>query len=356
MAPLRRPLLKPPASAAVRRGLAGAPSATAGKALRYTVAMNHRGTQRSAWWGAVAALLLMLPVAMAAAQDYEAGARAYRAGTYEAAIAQWQPLAQAGHARAQFALALAFEQGRGVARSAAEAARWYERAAASGLADAQYNLGNLHVDGRGVTRSAARAVALFRAAAEQGHVPAQINLAWSYEQGAGVAEDREVAAAWYARAAMAGSREAGERFAALREAGVRPAALAALPRPDEVIREPPGAAAGEDAGPARAPREAAVPVDAPRRAEPTLRGRPRIRLASYRESANAERGWQAISRRHAEVLAGHGHVIDPVDLGAERGRFLRLEVGPFASMAAARAACARIMETGDDCLPVGPED
>jgi len=47
--------------------------------------------------------------------------------------------------------------------------------------------------------------------------------------GLGGEQNLPVAAAWYARAAMAGNREAWSRFTDLREAGVRPAVLPALP-------------------------------------------------------------------------------------------------------------------------------
>lgn len=80
---------------------------------------------------------------------------------------------------------------------------------------------------------------------------------------------------------------------------------------------------------------------------------PRLRLAAYRESANAERGWRTLVARHGTVLGSLHHELVPVELG-ERGSFLRLEAGPFASLAAARAACAVIREGGDDCLAIAP--
>lgn len=177
----------------------------------------------------LAALLLVLLACGAAADDYAAGEAAWQRGEHAAALAQWLPLAEAGHARAQFAVGLAHERGQGVERDPATAARWYRRAAAQGLADAEYNLALLYLDGRGVEQDLEETVRLFRAAAERGHLPAQVNLAYSYEQGSGVEQDLPVAAAWYARAAMAGNREAWRRFTDLRESGVRPAVLPALP-------------------------------------------------------------------------------------------------------------------------------
>ena len=51
----------------------------------------------------VAALLLVLAGPPARA-DYAAGAKAFRAKDYAAALAAWQPLAEGGHLRAQFGL------------------------------------------------------------------------------------------------------------------------------------------------------------------------------------------------------------------------------------------------------------
>jgi hypothetical protein len=340
------------------------------------------------WAGSrsLAALLLAVLVSGALADDYAAGEAAWQQGDYTAALGHWLPLADDGHARAQFAVGLAHERGQGVEQSAAAAARWYRRAAAQGLADAEYNLALLYLDGRGVAQDLEETVRLFRAAAERGHLPAQVNLAYSYEQGSGVEQDLPVAAAWYARAAMAGNREAWSRFTELREAGVRPAVLPALPEPPTDPAAPEAEPAAEPAAepiaepvagpvakaePAREPEPAAEPAadgtaaaEALRTAIPvepsagvtaTLAEAPRLRLAAYREAANAERGWRTLVARHGTVLESLHHELVPVELG-ERGSFLRLEAGPFDSLAAARAACAAIREGGDDCLAIAPQN
>jgi hypothetical protein len=46
-----------------------------------------------------------------------------------------------------------FAQGRGVAQSDVEAARWYRKAADQGHAQAQNNLGTMFEQGRGVAQS-----------------------------------------------------------------------------------------------------------------------------------------------------------------------------------------------------------
>ena len=72
-----------------------------------------------------------------------------------------------------------------------------------------------------------------------------------------------------------------------------------------------------------------------------------VHLASYRVAANAQRGWQILSTRH-EVLMGREARIAAVDL-PEKGPFLRLKAGPFASRAGAVEACRMIKAMGDYC-------
>jgi hypothetical protein len=61
-----------------------------------------------------------------------------------------------------------FYEGRGVAQSDVEAARWYRKAADQGIAQAQYNLGFMFDQGRGVAQSDVEAARWFRKAADQG--------------------------------------------------------------------------------------------------------------------------------------------------------------------------------------------
>ena len=72
-----------------------------------------------------------------------------------------------------------------VLKDAAEAVRWYRKAAEQGRADAQFNLGNMYSAGRGVLKDDAEAVRWYRKAAEQGAADAQFNLGISYATGEG---------------------------------------------------------------------------------------------------------------------------------------------------------------------------
>lgn len=96
------------------------------------------------------------------------GLRAYDAGDYAATVAAWRPLAAAGDAEAQAALADLHARGLGVRRDPAEAARWYARAARQGHVVAQLNLGEMFATGNGVARDAVSAYVWLARAAAQG--------------------------------------------------------------------------------------------------------------------------------------------------------------------------------------------
>ncbi len=238
--------------------------------------------------------------AVPAFANFEDGVRAYLAQEYTAALDIWRPLAEEGHAPAQFGMGLSYENGRGVERDPTQAAVWYHKAADQGLADAQFNLGNLYLNASGVPKDPIEAVRWFRRAADQGMPHAQVNLGYSYETGSGVAKDPvkavswyakaaeqdfpqaqyylgaayergsgveenlALAAAWYERAAEQGVVLAGKRFDVLTERGVEPDVIelksdrkkveaaeseaAPEPEPEAAPEEPPAAA--EEAPPA----------------------------------------------------------------------------------------------------------
>jgi TPR repeat protein len=166
---------------------------------------------------------------------------AYRRSDYDAAAATFRQLAEAGNARAQFALGALHRSGRGVARSDAEAAKWYERSAKQGFTAAQASLGGLylagrgvpqsdaeaakwlglaaargnaggqasfgllHMEGRGVPKDEAQGVNWFRLAAEQGHAGGQAGLGAAYRLGRGVERDDNAAVKWLRLAAEQGN-------------------------------------------------------------------------------------------------------------------------------------------------------
>ena len=58
--------------------------------------------------------------------------KAYAAGDYATALAEFLPLAKQGHIVAQYYLGLMYDEGQGVNQDYAEALKWYRRAAERG--------------------------------------------------------------------------------------------------------------------------------------------------------------------------------------------------------------------------------
>lgn len=106
--------------------------------------------------------------------------------------------ANQGHATAQFFLGFLHDEGVGVPKHKAEAAKWYRRAAQQGHPGAQYRLGLSYRRGKGVSEDGAEAIKWFRLAAEQGHAGAQRALGGMYvDDSWGVPQDRAKALKWY---------------------------------------------------------------------------------------------------------------------------------------------------------------
>ncbi|MBY0237970.1 MAG: TonB family protein [Burkholderiaceae bacterium] len=113
---------------------------------------------------------------------------------------------------AQRELGTLYAQGKGVARSAEQAARWMTRAAQAGDAVAQFRMGAAYQGGVGVPADAAQAMAWYRKAAEQGYPQAQMVLGTLYQRGQGVPRDEVQALAWLR---LAVAQNFGPAFTAL---------------------------------------------------------------------------------------------------------------------------------------------
>jgi hypothetical protein len=137
--------------------------------------------------------------------DILSGAKAYRAGDYPAALAEFRALAADGEPLAQFALGLMYSEGTGVSRDFVAATEWYRQAAENGHAQGQYNLGVAYYTGIGVPRDYAKAVYWYNKAARQGDARSQNNMGYMYESGKGVPQDYVRSVAWYQLAAEGGN-------------------------------------------------------------------------------------------------------------------------------------------------------
>ncbi len=78
---------------------------------------------------AALALMLSLPVA---AQDFEKGREAYQRDDYATALREWRPLAEQGHADAQYLVGIMYALGQGAPQDYVKAHMWFNLAAAQG--------------------------------------------------------------------------------------------------------------------------------------------------------------------------------------------------------------------------------
>ena len=73
----------------------------------------------------------------ATAAEFDKDMTAYRSGDYQAALVEWRPLAESGHATAQYNLGVMYELGSGVALDLVRAYVWYDLATFNGFKQSQ---------------------------------------------------------------------------------------------------------------------------------------------------------------------------------------------------------------------------
>jgi hypothetical protein len=137
----------------------------------------------------------------------QAGAR-FQAGDHAGAAQIVTKAAEAGNAVAQLRLALMYDQGDGVPRSAASAFRWYSRAAALGEPESQNQIGLFYELGEGVPEDWDLAAKLYATSAQQGWQKGQFSFGRAFQFGIGVPQNRQQAIAWYQKAAAQGNAKA----------------------------------------------------------------------------------------------------------------------------------------------------
>ncbi len=153
--------------------------------------MGMSDRPRYAWRSVLIALSLATLVlgAPPAFADWESGRAAFERGDADGAFRAWQPLAEAGDARAQAALGSLYIRGEGVAVDYDEALKWTRRAAEQGDVTGQFNMGTIYAGGLGVERDYAAAAAWFARAAAQDDAPSRFNLGVLHARGLGVPKD-----------------------------------------------------------------------------------------------------------------------------------------------------------------------
>ena len=116
--------------------------------------------------------------------------------------------AERGDCKAQYLLGDCYENGKGVQKDHAEAAKWFRKAAEQGHPQAQFELGSLYENGWGVEEDMEEAIKWLVLAAEQGINEAAYDLALIHAHGDGVEKDLHEAAKWYQMAAERGFEDA----------------------------------------------------------------------------------------------------------------------------------------------------
>jgi hypothetical protein len=293
----------------------------------------------------VAAVMAAVMAAPLSGQSVKAGIDAWQRADYPGAVAIWRPLAEAGDADAQFNLGQAYRLGRGVELNLAAAKIWFERAARSGHLDAETTLGLLTFQ----NGDRAGGLKWLKLAADQGEPRALLVYGTALYNGDGVTQDRILGYAYVSRAAAQGLEPAQETLAQLDQLmgaadRAKGAALArAVPSgsPVPAKAKPMKVATAKAPAPKpTAPKVAPEPKASTPAAAPATGGW-RIQLGAFSQRGSAEALYQRVAGK--AVLAGRG----PYYVAS--GAVTRLQLGPFASKAAASAACGAI---GVPCFPV----
>ncbi|WP_265529529.1 tetratricopeptide repeat protein [Sphingomicrobium marinum] len=323
----------------------------------------------SAIWGFALAVSMAQP---AAAQSVRDGIDAWAAGNYVEAVTIWRPLADSGDADAAFNMGQAYRMGRGVGIDNARAQRYFESAARQGHLDAEVNLG-LMLFSNGDKVNAMR---WLRSASSKSDPRAMLVYGTALYNGDGVPRDPVAGYAYVKRAADTGLDPArrtlseldrllsdeiktqGTQLAARqqglaqtpREATARPTTPAPSAKPKAVT---PSATAKATPPPAPkpTPKPTAAPPPAPKpapaataSAASTATGPWRLQLGAFSKSSSASALYDKV-KGNAALSGKRSFLVDA-------GNVTRLQVGPFASRAAANAACKRLQQSGQACFPV----
>jgi uncharacterized protein len=123
-----------------------------------------------------AILILILVSAPALADDFQDGMDAIHSLDYEKALEFLMPLAEQGHATAQYNIGVMYEWGDGFSQNNSEAIKWYKRSAEGFNKDAQNNLGAMYSKGEGTEQDFVEALKWFIISADNGSEGGQKNI------------------------------------------------------------------------------------------------------------------------------------------------------------------------------------
>jgi TPR repeat protein len=140
-------------------------------------------------------LFLMLFTSLCYA-DFKDGGEAYLRGDYEAAVAEFLPLAERGDHRAMYALGSMYAAGHGVEKDLNKSFELFSEAARNGRADAMYKLGLMYEQGQGATQNMKKAARYYQKSAKKGYPLGQYRLGLMYMNGNGVKQNSINAYSW----------------------------------------------------------------------------------------------------------------------------------------------------------------
>lgn len=106
-------------------------------------------------------------------QAFDDGMQALLTGNYAEAYCTWRPLAEQGHAEAQYHIGWLYANGNGLAVDVERALAYWHQAAGQGHADAQFAVGLAYTTGEGMKKDLDEAVRWYLQAARQGHPDAR---------------------------------------------------------------------------------------------------------------------------------------------------------------------------------------
>lgn len=136
--------------------------------------------------------------------DLASGIAAFEAKEFRRALQLLQPLAEDGHAEAQYRLAVQYQAGLGVVPNQLQAYRWMREAAEQSHELALHGLGIMYLYGECVEKNEREAARWLKRAADRGLAGSMAALAGMYEQGLGVERNARKARELYEAAGFAG--------------------------------------------------------------------------------------------------------------------------------------------------------
>jgi hypothetical protein len=325
------------------------------------------------------------------------GVAAVTVGDYQKAIAEFQPLAAGGDPAAQYQLAKIYLEGRGPADGLPQGIDLMTKAANGNHPEAQAQLGLMYAMGLGVqvdnvqaydwlskaitalpegtrrtvaeanrdavlkrmnaSQQAAVATSTAKPAAPakpaEPAVPAKPAQEAASKPAVTTAKPATTTAATTTKTvteAAATSKPAATESAAPTTTTTNAAATTAKPATTDAPAKTPEKTAEK---PAEKPAQVASTEPAAATADPKAKPTGvRIQLVSMPSEAAAWDAWKQISGKYSAQLTGLTAMVESADLGT-KGKFYRVQTGPFATVAAAQERCTTMKAAGLDCLVVG---